>query len=357
MSTPVMFKPAMSTPAMFKPALLLALLTCLSLPLQAAESSAERLDAALAQPVREDAAAARKDGVFFGIFRAGDLTDLAEDAPADLRFKPASVMWFTRFGGGNFPESEIAFLWSKGYVAQVTWEPMDWKGEGVSLQAVIDGKWDEYLDTYAKAAAKQNIPFMLRWGHEFNGDWYPWSITKNGNNAKLYAAAFRHVVDRFRKAGAHKVQFVWCYNNEGVPKSIDPFDAWPGDEYVDWIGIDGYNWGRSQSWSKWASFEETFGPAYALAAKYAPGKPIVIGEMASSEVGGDKAAWLKDMFAVLPRYPAIRALTWFDLNKETNWSLSSSDEVYLAFIKGLEQPYWRGNAEALIAVAAKPPKP
>jgi len=343
---------------MFKPALLIAALlsSLLSLPAHAAEPLEKRLDAALAKPVREDKGADRKDGVFFGIFRAGGLTEVAEEAPLDLRCKPASVMWFTRFGG-NFPESEVSYLWSQGYVAQVTWEPMDWRGEEIPLQAVIDGKWDEYLDTYAQAAAKQNIPFMLRWGHEFNGDWYPWSLAKNGNTAAQFAAAFRHIVDRFRKAGAHKVQFVWCYNNEGVPKSLDPFDAYPGDDYVDWVGIDGYNFGRSQSWSKWSSFEQVFGAAYALAVKRAPGKPIVIGEMASSEVGGNKTEWLKEMFAVLPRYPQIRALTWFDINKETNWAVNSSDEVYLAFLQGLTKPYWRGNAEALIAVGARRTQP
>lgn len=327
-----------------------ALLVCLFGAPVSAATVADTLDRLLDEPVRVDAVSDNTAGVYLGIFRGGELTELAEEAPGDLRFKPAAAMWFTRFGGA-FPESEVRYLWSKGYLAQVTWEPMDWRNEEIPLQDIVDGKWDQYIDAYAKVAARLDIPFMLRWGHEFNGDWYPWALAKNGNTPARFVAAYRRIVDRFRAAGAKRVQFVWCFNNESTPKTVDPFDAWPGADYVDWVGIDGYNWGTTRSWGQWASFEQVFGAAYALAVKRAPGKPIVIGEMASSEAGGDKAAWLTEMFNALPRYPAIRALTWFDITKETSWSIASSDEAYIAFIEGLKRPYWRGNAEAMSRVA------
>jgi beta-mannanase len=198
---------------------------------------------------------------------------------------------------------------------------------------------------------------MLRFGHEFNGNWYPWSLDRNGRLGSAYVNAFRRVVTRLRAAGARRVQHVWCFNRDSQPAEPwnDPRAAYPGDDVVDWIGIDGYNFGTSQSWSRWTVFRDLFAHPVALANDLSPRKPIVLAEMGCSETGGDKAEWITRMAADFAQMPSVRAFTWFDIVKETSWSLTSSDASWLAAIHALRQPHIRGNGTALLAVAASRP--
>lgn len=309
------------------------------------------LDDALAMPVLVDDNANPDSGVFFGIFREASLTDVVTDVPADLRRKPAAAMWFTRFGSA-FPENQIRYLAMQGMAAQVTWEPWEANDKAISLAAINAGDWDRYIDEWGQAAARLDLPFMLRFGHEFNGDWYPWSLSKNDRDGEAYKRAFRRVVTRMRAAGAARVQHVWCFNNDSQPAQPwnDPRTAYPGDDVVDWIGIDGYNFGTSQSWSRWTPFKDLFSRSVDLANELSPRKPIILGEMGCSETGGDKAAWIRQMFADLAHMPSVRAFTWFDTIKETSWSLTSSDAAWLAAVESLRKPVVRSNGTALLSI-------
>lgn len=322
-----------------------------------AQSASAALDAALALPVLQDADTSPSSGVFFGVFREAALSDVVNNASADLRRRPAAAMWFTRFGQAfPFPGQLVQYLAGQGMVAQITWEPWGAHDEPIALAAIVAGQWDSYIDSWGAAAAALDLPLMLRFGHEFNGNWYPWSLSANGQAGAgaIYAAAFRRVVTRMRAAGASKVQFVWCYNNQSTPTQSwnDPTTAYPGDDVVDWIGIDGYNFGTSQSWSRWTRFSDVFAQAVSLAGQIAPHKPVILAEMGCSETGGDKAAWITQMAADLTHMPSVRAITWFDTLKETSWQLTSSDASWLAAIEALHQPQFRSNAAALLAVAA-----
>lgn len=303
-------------------------------------------------PIRIDTDPGASRGVFFGVFREAGVMDVVDSAQEDYRFKPAAAMWFTRFGA-PFPESAVRYLAEQGMAAQVTWEPWGARDEAIPLADIVAGKWDAYLAEYGAAAARLNLPFMLRWGHEFNGDWYPWGMARNGQSAALYVKAYRRVVERVRAAGASQVQWVWCFNNQSTPQAPwnDPALAWPGADVVDWVGIDGYNFGVSQPWSRWTPFREVFENALATAARIAPDKPVILAEMASSEAGGDKAAWIQSMFAQLPQWPQVRAFTWFDIIKETSWALTSSEAAWDAMVAGLRSEHVRGNGRALLAVA------
>ena len=83
---------------------------------------------------------------------------------------------------------------------------------GVTVTVVFDGDHDDYIDSWAEAAAEYGDPILLRPFHEMNGFWYPWSVGVNGNTPETYVAGWRHVVDRFRAAGADNVSFVWSIN-------------------------------------------------------------------------------------------------------------------------------------------------
>jgi beta-mannanase len=164
-----------------------------------------------------------------------------------------------------------------------------------------------------------------------NGDWSPWGGAQNGKGPAKYVAAYRHINDIFDAQGATNVVWAWCPNTTDVPAESwnEAMGYYPGDSYVDWVCVDGYNWGTTNG-EIWQTFREVFAAIYSNLVQ--KNKPILIGEMASAEQGGDKAAWIDGIVPTLQKnYPMIRALVWFDINKETDWRIDSSPGSLAAF--------------------------
>ena len=205
-----------------------------------------------------------------------------------------------------------------------------------SLKAISGGSFDTYLHTYARAAKAFGSEVWLRPLHEMNGNWYPWGGTVNGNTPADFAPAWRHIHDIFVAEGATNVKFVWAPNADSVPgtgaNAISAY--WPGDAYVDYMALDGYNFGTG-SGGPWRTFGDVFGSAYSSVTALSS-KPLFIAETACSTVGGNKAAWIADMFASLPaRYPRIVGVTWFNANKEQDWRVECSSACITSFATGL----------------------
>jgi hypothetical protein len=259
---------------------------------------------------------------------------------------PSIVMWYQHWSGSpSFPSQAADAAVSRGAMPIVTWEPRDPRGGGAqpqyALRTIVAGEHDAYIRRWAQEAAAWGKPIYLRFAHEMNGDWYPWSSGVNGNTSAEYVSAWRHVHDVFRQEGATNVRWVWSPNEDGST----PFaDVYPGDAYVDWVGIDGYNWGTTQEWSEWSSLSEIFGPAYRQLTTMTD-KPMIIAETASTEVGGDKAAWIRQgLLKDLPsQFPRIRAVVWFDENKETSWSVNSSEAALAAYREAALSPLYSGQ--------------
>jgi beta-mannanase len=201
------------------------------------------------------------------------------------------------------------------------------------LANIAAGAHDSYLKKWASDAAAYGKPILYRLDWEMNGTWYTWSERNNGNAAGDYVKMWRHVHDVFRIAGASNVRFVWCPN--AIYTGSIPLDGlYPGDAYVDYTCADIYNWGKSPvKPNTWKTFETAFGPTYAELQRIAPSKLIIIGETASSEFGGDKAQWIRDMFAVLPsKFPQVRGVMWFQWNAEgMDWPTNTSASALEAF--------------------------
>ena len=120
---------------------------------------------------------------------------------------------------------------------------------------------------------------------------------------------------------------------------------YPGDAYVDWTCLDGFNWGTTPHSPGWLNFSEVFRSTYKRVLKIAPHKPMVIGETASEERGGSKADWITNAFEVIPtHFPKARAVIWFDEMKQgRHWPVGSSKSAQAAFKKAISRPLFMSN--------------
>jgi len=222
-----------------------------------------------------------------------------------------------------------------GRIPLVNWEPFD-----TALDDIIAGDYDALIAERAADAKRLAKPFFLDWGAEMNGDWSPWGGAQNGQSADKYVQAYRHIHDLFVKGGATNVVWLWCPNVTDEPAQSwnAALNYYPGDTYVDWTCVDGYNWGSTNG-GAWQSFEQVFERIYPkLAGK---NKPIMIGEMASTELGGDKAQWIDGVIPSLKaKFPSIRGVVWFDIDKETDWRISSSSGAEQAFVRMANDAYF-----------------
>jgi beta-mannanase len=249
-----------------------------------------------------------------------------------------------------FPLLDVREARARGKTLQITWEPWYFSDKNaVRMDDIASGKWDKYIDSWATATRAFGGEVHIRFAHEFNGNWYPWSVPalrKSGQDAAMYVKAYRRVHDRFTRAGAFNVRWIWCLNAESVPDEPwnSPLRSYPGDAYVDIISIDGYNFGTSVPNSRWQSFKEIYARPYTMILNQPnmARKPLMVGETGCATVGGDKAAWMRDMDNQL-RGPFRRfsGVVWFEAAKEADWRMVSSLETTKVARAIWRQPHYR----------------
>lgn len=258
---------------------------------------------------------------------------------------PAIVLSYKRWGVKPFYRPELRQIDRRGALPMVSWEPWNSAGRAVRLRQIARGRYDGYVRRSAREARAWGRPVMLRFAHEMNGSWDAWGRGARGGGSRSFVAAWKHLVAIFRQAGADNVLWVWCPN---VNTGKLPFmQFYPGDEWVDWVGLDGFNWGGSIGWR---SFSETFAGSYEeLAARTS--KPILIAETGSGEEDGDKAAWVRSaLLRELANFELVRAVVWFNGVDRSDFRIASSPAALEAFRDGIAAPrYGAGRAELLAA--------
>jgi mannan endo-1,4-beta-mannosidase len=195
---------------------------------------------------------------------------------------------------------------------------------GVRLTSIASGRYDAYLRSYASAVKNFGRPVVLSFGPEMNGTWYTWGYRHT--SAPVFVAAWRHVVTVFRSAGARNVTWLWTINVVQCRCRIPPPASWwPGNSYVDWVGIDGYYYQRSLKFA--ALFGPTIKDVRALTLK-----PIIISETAAP--AASQPAKIADLFAGVRSY-GLLGFVWFDHSKDQAWGISSP-AAFAAFRRGAE---------------------
>jgi hypothetical protein len=242
----------------------------------------------------------------------------------------------------QFPRRVATTIWNMGSVPVVTWEPwlatfdnarhshlpLREQRDRHGLAAVARGDYDFYIDEWAADAARFAHPLFVRFAHEMNDPYrYPWG--PQNNTKEEFIAAWHHVVDRFRRAQAGNV--IWVWSPHVAYQYWDLY--YPGGDDVDWVATGVLNYGPIAQWSQWWSFDEILETKYSRLESF--GKPVMVAEFGSLAVGGDRAGWYRDALDRLPeRYPAIKALLFFEVRRDrsvtyqhVDWSVAGDEAV------------------------------
>jgi len=284
----------------------------------------------------------RPDTLLLGIYDDGTFSSFEPivELEDSLGHQFSILQFYTAWGSQKdqvFPMLRAQAVMDLGSIPLITWEP--WlndfdrdvfpRGEQsrnpneLGLKAIASGVYDEYIDKWALAARNFRHPFFLRFAHEMNDPYrYPWG--PQNNTTEEFVAAWRHVVDRFRAMGAENVLWVWSPH----PSYSWIEDYYPGDDYIDWVGLTVLNYGTVAPWSQWWSFDEIFEKGYNLILPF--NKPVMITELGCLDVGGDRSLWYADGLSQLPvKYPDVRAVVFFHVREDNTTTYKTLDWSFI----------------------------
>lgn len=229
----------------------------------------------------------------------------------------------------DFPIDFANSVKSANKTLLIFWQAKDYNNDSniqpkFNYDSVNRGDWDAYFTQFAKDAKSYGGPVIMVPFDEMNGDWSPWSGLLNGNTPAKYVAAYQHVRGFFKDVP--NVKFGWAVNNDSAPDTAEnKFENYyPGSAYVDYVGVDGFNFNDGGNWESW---DDVFSSSLQRLDVY--GKPIFIFSTASA-AGSAKAAWIQE-FSKLKNYPRVVGMIWFNENKEKDWRVDSDSAALSAF--------------------------
>ncbi len=314
--------------------------------------------------------------IYWGVLIDGVPFDMSRlDAFEKRAHKQVSIVhwgqpWMSDGAFQSFQTAQFEAVRAHGSIPMIDWG--SWEvGSGIdqphfTLQEIYKGQYDDYIREWASDAKAWGHPLFLRFDHEMNGWWFPWAEQVNNNQPGDYVKAWRHIHDIFAQVGATNVTWVWCPNVIDSPQSTPVAGLYPGDAYVDWVAMDGYDRPSYDPNVPGQSFYDVFKLTYDKLVSLAPSKPLMIAEVASSEqpnahVSPDwKAAWIRDAFVQeLPiEFPRVKAIVWFDWNDnnpQLDWPIASSQASIDAFAQSIASPHYASNEFRHLDVSPIPP--
>lgn len=264
-----------------------------------------------------------ESGTYLGLFLAGKLENSKADQVENAYGRKHAVYLTYTSWGENAKGDSTYFPIKFAEAAKA-------QGAGIQIGLEPDGglsqvKDDEYIREFARQAKASGIPIFIRFASEMNGEWVPW-YTKNGQE---YIEKFRLVHDIFEEE-APNVAMVWSPNF--LPRdNISKY--YPGDKYVDWVGVSLYTIPYSHGEIKLGG-----NPIDYLLPIYETykNKPIFISEGAIShysfEQNKDYGTWavgqLHNMYSYMPKmFNRVKAIHYFNLDKSTT-SYDNSNNNY-----------------------------
>ncbi|MEJ1517654.1 glycosyl hydrolase [Bacillus cereus] len=277
--------------------------------------------------------------IAFGIYQPGQASGI-HDVETNLK---------TRFGAQMFYkpidkpyDSYVETMVSEGRVPLVTMH-FDYINENTNtsdnVQKVINGAFDTQITSWAEGIKNTKSPVLVRVGNEMNGNWTSWSHKNSYNDPDLYKLAYRHVINVYKQHDVTNAYFVWNPNDYSKPDYSWNAAAmyYPGDNYVNWLGMTAYNFGKTGKDFKY--FDDLYGDLYKTYMRSFANKPMLIGEFASSEAAGNKPYFVGDMFEkIKEKYPNLKLVIWFNGEPENGLPINSSVESEAAFKEVVKHP-------------------
>ena len=232
--------------------------------------------------------------------------------------KPAIVVYYSPW---NAPFSTSFAQTARAHNAYVL---VQLEPKQVTLASISTGGSDAYLRSYARAVVAFGHPVILSFGHEMNGNWYPWGY--GHVSPAVFVAAWRHVVGVFRAAEAANVTWLWTVNSiQGASSSLRQW--WPGAAWVNWTGIAGY-YARAAD-----TFGGVFGSTIADIRTFSSA-PLLIAETAVGTTT-DRESQIDALLAGV-RAERLAGVVWFDEAQHAglyhqDWRLEDDPYALAAF--------------------------
>ncbi|MFI6443127.1 glycoside hydrolase family 26 protein [Kitasatospora sp. NPDC050543] len=219
--------------------------------------------------------------------------------------------------GDDFDTKGARNAWESGAIPLVAWEPYT-----MTLADIAAGKGDDYIKRYAWAVRDFNAPVAISFAHEMNGFWYEWG-TKHAT-AEEFVAAYRHIHDLFSEIGAASVIWVWSPNSVNPTKGVQLQPYYPGDNYVDWVGIVAY-----YTHLEAGTFDTLYTPTLTQIRAFTD-KPFLIAET-GAEPGARKRNDILNLAGGVLARPDCLGFVWFNIRKEADWRIDSDPQALAAF--------------------------
>ena len=201
----------------------------------------------------------------------------------------------------KFPLSDVNIIHSSGKIPFIRIMPRTNFNEGgpdpnYTMQKIIDGDFDTELNQWAIDAKNTNIALLAEFGTEVNGNWFPWNGQYNGggettgygdsnlpDGAERFRDAYRHIIDICNANGASNITWFFHIDAYSEPNvSWNEFEKYyPGDNYIDWLGVSVY--GPQESNEDYQEFSEILNDVYPRLCNLS-NKPIAILEFAITEI-------------------------------------------------------------------------
>ncbi|MBC3840124.1 beta-mannanase [Streptacidiphilus sp. 4-A2] len=238
--------------------------------------------------------------------------------------KQPNLLEFYTSWGASFDAAGARQIYQDGALPYMAWEPYT-----PSLADIAKGDTDSYIRQVAAQVAALNLPVAISFGHEMNGNWYAWGY--QSNTAADFVNAWRHIHDLFQEAGADNVIWVWSPNIINPDPSIQLAPYYPGNSYVDWIGMVGY---YTLTGAK--TFPTLYGPTMDEVDRFAD-KPFLISET-SSQPGNRRFADVDNLFSGVETHRNVVGFVWFDIPKRADWRIENTPVPLAEYRKRASNP-------------------
>lgn len=219
----------------------------------------------------------------------------------------------------DFPMAFMEKNWEQGRIVELTYQLTENNNEDMfgysPLLDLYRGVNEEMIREFARAAKEFGHPFLFRVCNEMNSDWTSYGGVVNMADPEIFVACYQRIYEIFQEEGVDNCIWIYNPNDRNAPPSRwnDALNYYPGNEYVQMIGVTGYNNGTYyRKWAEsWREFELIYDTIQSEYGEIFGAFPWIITEFSSSSIGGDKVAWIENMFACIEKYPNIKIAVWF----------------------------------------------